>query len=477
MGSTTIAYAIVYAVYGLYLCYILKRSGPYRPIAFALFWTALEYAKSVGFLGYPWGLLPYTQTLVLPVLQIAELTGVYGLSFLVSLCNGAIAEILSSRRTEPSLALPAYEDIKRRSSRRASTRRLPYFLELISPPALSRNLALRYACAALALTGLVLGFGFYRLANPAPQTGSFTAVLVQQNSDPWGEDEAQGILTNIDLARRAIKKAGKKPDIVFFSESSLSRPYKDFHSWYLRHPAQDPLIPFVIDNDCYLFTGAPIVINWDSYEATNSVILISPKAEQVGDYAKVHPVPFAEAIPFWEFAAFRAFMQMVVGLESGWVMGKEFRLFEFSAGGRTIRFGAPICFEDAFPDVCRQFALQGTDLFINLTNDSWSKTRSSEIQHYAAARFRSIEFRKTLVRSTNGGLSCVIDAEGRILSSLPFFQADSMLVEVPIYATESPSLYTRFGDWFALLDLLLFAALFLIVYGRDKHERRRGHEH
>ncbi|HAP55672.1 MAG TPA: hypothetical protein DCQ16_07200 [Spirochaetaceae bacterium] len=120
-----------------------------------------------------------------------------------------------------------------------------------------------------------------------------------------------------------------------------------------------------------------------------------------------------------------------------------------------------MCFEDAFAELCRRYFLQGADLLINLTNDSWSRTRSAQIQHWAIARFRAIENRRTLVRSTNSGVSCVVDPWGRSLVELPQFEAGTMLVRVPVYADSGLSVYGRFGDWFALLCLLLlvFAAV------------------
>ena len=120
------------------------------------------------------------------------------------------------------------------------------------------------------------------------------------------------------------------------------------------------------------------------------------------------PSPFAEAIPLWEYEWFRKFMREVIGLESGWVMGSDITVFSLplrspGSGVRSIEFSTPICFEDAFADLCRQYFLKGADLLINLTNDSWSTKKSAQIQHWAIARFRAIENRRTLVRSTNSG--------------------------------------------------------------------------
>jgi apolipoprotein N-acyltransferase len=442
LGSTTVAYFIVYAVLGLYLWFLLDRGGRARPLGFILLWTAFEYLKSVGFLGYPWGLLPYSLTDALPFLQIADITGLYGVTALLAASNAALAELLLG------IGLP-------------------------NKGALTRPARLGYSTLALGLAALALGYGLLRMASPIPKVGSLDAVLVQQNTDPWAEsDDQNAVATDIRLARQAIAIAPRKPDIILFSETSLMRPYAESRSYYSQKPTLDPLIPFIKDSGSWLLTGAPVVLDWTTYEATNSAILIDPQARLVRSYAKIHPVPFAEAIPFMEYPGFKKFMQNVVGLESGWSMGTEYVIFDLPTKSGSLRFGAPICFEDAFADVCRNFSLGGADLLINLTDISWSKTESAEIQHWAAARFRAIEARKTLVRSTNGGVSCVVGPFGETSAVLPLFKAASEFVQVPVYREASPTFYIRWGDWFPRAALLLTAALTLILIMQAAPRRR-----
>jgi apolipoprotein N-acyltransferase len=448
LGSTTIAYGIAYSVLGLYLSLLVKKTGAARPLAFALAWTAFEYLKSSGFLGYPWGLLPYSLTNCLPFLQIADLTGVYGISFVLSLANASLAELLVSR---------PFPLLIRRSRMEART----------APWAIAPGAVYAYLGVALALTAGLAAYGLVRLSQPIPERGRIRALLVQQNVDPWDVGEERVLSENLRLARQALAGGAQgKPDIILFSETTLQRPYLDFPKYYAEEPKSDPLIPFIKETKSWLLTGTPIILDWDTMDGTNSAILIAPDGKQVASYAKVHPVPFAEAIPFWELPAFRRFIQKVVGLESGWVMGTEYKVFELPSGAGLLRFGAPICFEDAFSDVCRHFFDGGADILVNLTNDSWSKTRSAEIQHWAAARFRSIEFRRTMVRSTNGGLSCVIGPYGEVQDQLPLFEAASKIVAVPICRETSPTVYEALGDWFARAALLLSGLLALILMVR-----------
>ena len=123
-----------------------------------------------------------------------------------------------------------------------------------------------------------------------------------------------------------------------------------------------------------------------------------------------------------------------------------------------MRISTPICFDDAFPDVCRPLAANGSEVFMNITDDSWSKTKSSEYQHFVISAFRAIELRTTLVRSTNSGYSAVIDARGNVLSDMPLFEEAALFCKVPVYKKQE-TVYLRFGNW-----LPHTAALFVTIF-------------
>ena len=141
--------------------------------------------------------------------------------------------------------------------------------------------------------------------------------------------------------------------------------------------------------------------------------------------------------------------------------------------GRSFLFAAPICFEDAFSGLCRDFARDGADFFVNLTNDSWSRTVSALVQHVAAARFRAVENRRTLVRSTNGGISCVVGPYGEVLAELPVFRAESRFLEIPVFREARDTVYTAYGDWFAYSSLFLSGLFALILILEEKISTRR----
>jgi len=449
LGTTTIAYAVVYAAAIMYGWFMLKHAGIARPVVFALAWAAFEYAKSTGFLGYPWGLLPYSFTNVAIMLQTADIWGVYGISAFLALCSASIAELF----------LPQWP----------------------KKPGQNR-MRLRWVTISAVYGLILLAYGANAMSHPVPVRSTVRLLLCQQNTDPWISGENAALESNIRLAKDALKSneeaGGAKPDLMVFSESSLQRPFKEYRAWFEKNPPDSPLLPFLQKTDIPLLTGLPVVINWDTYEASNSVGLIYPSGILGETYAKMHPVPFAEAIPFWEFSWFRTFVQKVIGLERGWVMGEKPVIFSLTLQNRdavcsdirtlpSVKFAAPICFEDAFAGQCRGFVLRGADLLINLTNDSWSRTLSAQIQHYAVARFRAIESRKALVRSTNAGVTCVVGADGRNLVELPQFKAESIIVDVPLYASPL-TFYMRLGDWFAWTCVGFVGLLFVWAILREK---------
>jgi len=217
--------------------------------------------------------------------------------------------------------------------------------------------------------------------------------------------------------------------------------------------------------------GGIVVIDVDKQAYWNAAVLASKDGAVLDTYGKMHPVPLAESIPFYELEPVRLFFRKVVGIWNPWVLGTRYTIFRVPlADGGTVSFGVPICFEDAFSDLNRQFILRGADLLVNITNDSWSKTWSSEIQHFQVARFRAIENRRVLIRSTNGGVSAVVGPWGEIRARMPFFERTWRGVRVPIYKEASLTPYTRFGDWLPRA-LIAFLLIVLIVNVLPKKKR------
>jgi apolipoprotein N-acyltransferase len=459
IGLTT----LVYGVFHIFTAFFLYRAAgacrdalaparrniraALRPLFLACVWTAWEYVKSTGFLGYPWGLIAYSLNNYPRMIQIADITGVYGLSFLLSLSSAVIAEAAACFPPEavPSKAVCAPEaGVSPRAGRGLVSRFYPVL------PGFALALGL-FIWTAL--------YGGFRLARPVPVTGRIPMLLVQHNGNSWTEGELETLASAIRLSREGMAEGGK-PALLVWSETVLVRPFEEYRPFFTRNPPADPLIPFLAEAGTPLLTGAPELLYREPPAAANSALLIE-NGRVAASYAKQHLVPFAESIPFIEYPWMRSFMRRVVGLDEGWAAGRETVIMKLpcrdaDSGDKTVRFGVPICFEDAFAPLCREFFRKGADILINLTNDSWSKTVSAETQHFAAARFRTVENRRVLVRSANGGITAVIDAEGRIAASLPPFTEAYLAADVPIQKAPAPTVYAILGDWVPLLCGIFF---------------------
>jgi apolipoprotein N-acyltransferase len=425
-GGTTLGYMGYNALLFPFLLG-LSRMGPrYRPFLLAIGWTVYEYFKSIGFLGYPWGLVAYPVGNVLPLIQFVDITGVWGLSLFMSLVNAIVAEA----------ALAGW---------RPSFRRQGAFVIFL------------IACA--------FGYGAWRMATPIPFSTTANLVLVQQNTDPWGGGNGKGTENSLDvnvrLTEEAVRTLPQKPDLAVWSESSVSSVgvYQDGRYY----PPKNALVPGIQKGGVPVLFGGIVIIDMDKQAYWNAAVLVDKDGVVQDTYGKMHPVPFAESIPFYELAPVQSFFRNVVGIWNPWVSGTRHTVFKVPlASGGTMSFGVPICFEDAFADLCRQYLLDGADMLVNITNDSWSKTWSSEIQHFQVARFRAIENRRVLLRSTNGGVSAVVGPWGEIHARMPFFERTWRNVGVPVYKEKALTPYTQFGDWFPRL-LIALVLIVLIV--------------
>ena len=430
-GGTILGYTGYNSLLFPFLLAFSRKGDRFRPLLLAAAWTLYEYFKSVGFLGYPWGLISHPVGGFLPLIQVVDVTGVLGLSFLMALINALVAEYA-----------------------------------LVGP----RRLYVRQAAFGLFLVVCVLGYGVYRLATPIPHATTASLLLVQQNMNPWneGQGKEESFQANAALTLSAIRSMPKPPDLAVWSESSVTNVGVNLDRSY--YPAKNNLVKAIQAGGVPVLFGGYVIVDLRKQLLMNGAILADANGTVLDTYGKIHPVPFAESIPFFEVPWVGAFFRNVVGIWLPWVSGARFTTFKvpLQAGGE-LAFGVPICFEDAFGNLCRGYINHGADMFVNITNDSWSKTWSAEIQHFVTARFRAVENRRVLVRSTNSGVSAVVGPWGELLTKLPYFEPTSRAIDVPVYKEKGPTIYTRFGDWFAYaLMVVLFAVLAIDVLPKKR---------
>lgn len=430
--------AFAHIIYFIILSPIIAAAGKYkifRPFLIAGIWVGYEYLKSIGYMGFPWGLMAHSAG-ILPFVQIADITGQWGVSFLVVLANTMILEILTAKN-------------------------------------LARNKDIIYGSVFTAI--LFIGsitYGLYINNTDIPAEKSITVLMVQQDADSWiSGKEIESIKKGQDLTRTELQKSPIKPDLIIWSENAFRYPYTETGSKYTREPKGDPFNLFLKEIDIPILVGSPYILDRETMSVLNAVILISPEGKILEYYGKSHPVPFAENIPFWDLHIVNSFFKNVIGINNqGWALGEPSIIFKLPIeDGQYVSFGAPICFEDSFPYIARNMIKNGADILINLSNDSWSKTVSGETQHLAAARLRTIENRRTLIRSTNAGVSTIIDPWGQMSNTMPLYKADTVTATIPVYKNNLLTVYTILGDWFpaGLIIVMVFFMLFKIYIRKE----------
>ena len=439
---------VVYMGYLVVLFPLLKLADYLFPrygyLVQVLLWVGYELVKSLGFLGYSYGTLGYTQYRWVDFIQIAGVTGVWGVSLLVVAASALTARLLAA-------AIEA-----RQAPWRAGV--LARFWREQRIPAL---------CWALLMAATV-GYG-------AAARGDYQAerqwkvALIQQNIDPW-RGGFYAYEKSLDVLLRLSDAALREdPDIVIWSETSFV-PGIDWHTRHRRDARRFALVkrlrtyldrqtvPFVVGND----DGQLERTDEGEVRVDYNAAILFKEGAIDKTYRKIRLVPFTESFPFKE--QLPGIYQWLKDADTHfWKQGTEYVVFDSGmAGTPGVRFSTPICFEDTFGYLGREFVRHGAQVLVNMTNDSWSFSVPAEMQHMMMGVFRAVENRRSVVRSTNGGMTVTIDPDGRITSMLEPFTADYLIGTVPV--VDGPAtVYTRWGDWFGAAALL--AALGALLFG------------
>ncbi|MGD8701894.1 MAG: apolipoprotein N-acyltransferase [Desulfosarcina sp.] len=394
------------------------RKPGYLIICTPVFWVALDYLRSFMLTGFPWGLIGYSQFNRLHIIQISDMFGVSGVSFLVVLFNAAVYVSLLFVAQKP---WGNYLVGKRQ-----------VLLAIVSP---------------LVLIATALVYGNMRIkAMDAAIVGrqSPRVAIVQGNIDQarkW--DPAFQIGTTkkyVDLTQSA---AARQPDLVVWPETAT--PF-----YFSASPKLTRLVTDTVrQTGIHLLVGSPSVDSDAGRLAYyNSAYMVEPDGRVSGRYDKVHLVPFGEYVPLKRLLSFVGKMVAQVGDFSP---GEKGRTLAWEDGQPPI--GVQICFEIIFPGLARSLVNNGAGVLVNLTNDAWFGRSGAAYQHFSMAVFRAVENRRSLVRCANTGISGFIDPAGRIVTQTALFTDAVVDRRVPILIERS--LYTRIGDVLPLLCLLM----------------------
>ncbi|MBN1541877.1 apolipoprotein N-acyltransferase [candidate division KSB1 bacterium] len=415
---------------------------PHKGFLFLPFvWTAIEYLQSFGDIAFPWVYLGYTQSYYLPIIQFAEYTSVFGVSFWVVCLNVLLYELLFG--------------FSGRSHRKLFLWILPilFFLPLL--------------------------FGVWVLAHAPAPTDSVRIALIQGNIDPfekWNPQNNERIFSTYDsLTRSALQH---NPDLIVWPETAtpfyLRSEYR--YQQMIRHWVDGHQVPLLTGSIDYEYSQG-------RQHYFNSALMIRPNELNLAVYAKMRLVPFSEKVPFSDFlpVAFLRDWLMQTPLGVGdYSRGNRYTLFQltndFNAESmqekRGAVFGVPICYESAFPDLVRRFVKRGATFLVVITNDAWFGRTSAPFQHQQISVLRAVETRKSIARCANTGISCFIDPYGRTRASTPLFQTATVVENLEL--CHSSTVYVRYGNIFAAFCLCIASLVLLTALIRFRSLRIRA---
>ncbi|MFZ5569360.1 MAG: apolipoprotein N-acyltransferase [Thermodesulfobacteriota bacterium] len=416
------------ALYWAGFAYLCCRFWP-RPTAGFLFfipalWTALEWIRTYLLSGFPWGCLGYSQYQVLPLIQLADLTGVYGVSFLIVMANAA-------------LFLLVMYWFRRDWQGNAVARKTAVFTGVAF---------LSAAVAAWTYGNHRIGFLEARMAGAAQKTISVIQGNIDQSVKWDPAFQAATVRKYLSLSRRA---AAEKPDLIVWPETATPFYFLAPHATKLTWLVQNG----IRDIGTYFLIGSPSFIREiGRLEYYNSAYLMDPAGRPLQKYDKVHLVPYGEYVPLKKWFPFLGKLVAQVGDFRG---GKKGATLHWSGN----RLGVQICFEIIFPELSRSMADNQADLLINITNDAWFGKTGAPYQHLSMALFRAVENRRSLARAANTGISGFIDPIGRITAATALFEDAALTRPMPLIRDKT--VYSRFGDVFAA-GCLAIVLLFLV---------------
>lgn len=401
----------------------LRRIGPDRPgmpLLAAALWTGLELVQARLMTGFPWLLVGYAGGRTGPMIQSADLAGVFGIGFVVVAVNGAwVALAVGDRR------------------------------------------ARRWALAPILLLLATGAYGALRLGqHPASTDGSLRVALAQGNvsqEQKWDPALVDTVLGRyLELTERAARQGA---DLVVWPESAWPDP------WGLEAGAGGERLRALAAR-----TGTPALVGTVRVErregltsVANAALLVGSDGALHGAYEKVKLVPFGEYLPFRRWLGFLGPLVQAVGeLRAG---APTQALLRHETGG-VPPVGLSICYEIIFPEIARDHVQRGARLLVTITNDAWYGRSSAPWQHFAMARMRAVETRRWLVRAANTGISGIVDPAGRVTGRSGLFEQE--LIVGAVEPRDGRTLYVRTGDLFAWLCFAI--ATGAVVVGRRKRD-------
>ncbi len=430
-GLLTLFAQSLFSTVPLLLFHLLKRRAGFRFALASLpfLWTGWEWAYLQQDLSLGWLTLGNSQANLLWMVQYADITGVWGVSFWVVAFNVLTLMLIRER-----------------------ARFLPV-------PAVAAAMALMVAAP--------LGYAWRAFDGQTRHEGARSArvAMVQPDIDPhekWGGLGADATMERLfRLTGRSL--AADRADLVVWPETAIP--------FYIRDP----------DNGLYMGAlrrsveqwGTPLLTGFPDAErgpraiasagggagladtgsgrpfaAYNASMLLHPGEAEAQFYRKMRLVPFGERVPYSEYLPWLERMSFSMSGITSWQKGREATVMTVRGSGRgAFRIANIICYESIFPGLVAEFVSRGAQLVTLVTNDGWYGTSYGPWQHAAIGRLRCIENRRAMARCANTGVTLAYDRYGRTLAETPWWKPAVLTVDVPL--EEGLSFYTAHPDLFA----------------------------
>ncbi len=381
------------------------------------FWAGLEYVRAYFLSGFPWENLGCSQYNRLHLIQISDIFGVYGLSALVVAVNAMLFELCDTAKRKRAFAWK---------------------------PTLA---------TAVVMTAFV-AYGTWRIArvDRDAESAPRRSVSVAQG------DIDQSVKWVASFQGETLRRYGKlslealqdRPDLIIWPETAL--PFYFLHDKAL----SEQVLDLVRRCGVFFLVGSPSFRSHGSeIHYYNSAFLLGPSGDVLGQYDKVHLVPYGEYVPLKRFFPFLGKIVEAVG---NFESGEEGQVLSLN----TEKLGVLICFEAIFSPLARAMVQNGAQLLVNITNDAWFGTSSAPYQHLSMVVFRAVENHRAVARAANTGISAFIDPVGRLLEETPLFQEAVRTRTMPML--DNKTFYTSHGDLFAmgcvLISLILCVGAF-----------------
>ena len=494
----TILFLIIFLFYFpamLLSGFILKKFPKFRFLIVPTIFTFMEYVRTLGYLGFPWGIVGYSQWNFTLLIQSADIFGVFGISFFIYLSNSVIAHYILTYAEKPNykkqyvailvlissfFIIIIYGGIKiniEESKRNLQPKTIIALIQKSFDPNIYWNNIYTGETFRKGSKG-IQGFAENFLLKPDKFKSKEKPDGITQN----------GTISVKRIAELARDAALSKPSLIIYPESVTLDSYgfyiSEYKELYDYGIASNSIYPGVYNTyilydmirytQTYHLLGTTIIKEdtnknaYNPYKYYNGMQFINDRGNVIGEYSKIKLVPGGESYPFQDnelllntfpFKNIINFMyaQFDKAGANRWDRGRKLTVFNHPNG---YTFSGVICFESAFGDFVRKFVYNGAQTLAVITEDAWSYSDESLLQHFYMSIFRAIENRRDIVHNGNSGVTGHISSTGKIISTLPFWKPDYMIANVSL--NNDITIYTRFGEWFVYLCFITIIILLLL---------------